>query len=182
MRARRAARLLRMTGTRRPRQDPADEPVPAGGSGPRSGSGPRDEASGRGTSGREAPGARPARLAALLGTLAVLAFAVVGVLLLVGGDPAPPAAALVWAAIGVVIAGVLLATAWRTPSLRVPEVVVEYALVLVGGALAFVVAGSVSGGAPAAVPSVVGLVAGVVALGTGVGTRVARRRRAGRRA
>ena len=190
MRARRAARLLRMFGTGDPRPHGPGDPVAGG----RSRSGASDEAPGHGTSGgggprqeasQASPGpegsrSRRARLAAVLGTLAVLAYAVVGVLLLAGGRSAPPVAALAWAAVGVVIAGVLLATAWRTPSLRLPEVVVEYALVLGGGALAFVVATSASGGAPVGRMSGVGLVAGVVALGTGVGARAARRR-AGRR-
>ena len=124
------------------------------------------------------PGRR-ARAAALLGTLAVLASAAGGAILLLGGDPSSPAAVVAWAVIGVVIAGVLLVTAWRTPSVRVPEVVIEFALVLVGGGPALAVAASVSGTTWTGVtPSVVSLVAALVALGTAVGATVARRRAA----
>ncbi|GAB2976473.1 hypothetical protein [Frigoribacterium salinisoli] len=119
------------------------------------------------------------RLAALLGTLAVLASVVGGASLLLGGDPSSPAAVVAWAVVGVVIAGVLLVTAWRTPSVRVPEVVIEFALVLVGGGPALAVAASVSGTAWTGVaPSVVSLAAAVVALATAVGATVARRRAA----
>jgi len=125
-----------------------------------------------------------ARRAALLGALAVLASVVVGVTLLVGGGPSSRAvgsvwAVVLWAMVGLVIAGVLLVTAWRTPSVRVPEVVIEYALVLVGGGPALAVAAAVSGlDGPGVVPSVVSLVAALVAVGTAVGSTVARRRAA----
>jgi len=157
---------------------------------------------------------RRARAAALLGTLAVLASAAGGVLHLLvwepvaavpglslaevhegldrAGEPATATAAVVWAAVGVAIAAALLVTAWRSSTVRVPEVVIEFALVLVGAAPSFFVASfgyslavadtfGVSGGDHAGSASVlyaVSLAAAVVALGTAVGATVARRRAA----
>lgn len=104
----------------------------------------------------------PARTAALVGTLVVAGHVALGLVHVLVLDPlaaapgrtlgevrarlaevgaaTPPTVVVLWGVVGLGIAVVLFVAAGRVSGVRVREVVVEYALVLVGGAPSFFVA------------------------------------------